>query len=363
MDDAIARRRLVNHGITSAGRRRPADVVSWYGAVQAQEYEPAKWGLGLRMDENAIDAQVEEAFTRGQILRTHVMRPTWHFVTSADIRWLLELTAARVHRVMSTYNRQMGLDTALMVRGTKIVERALRDGEHLTRGELGERLQQSKLDLSGSRLAHLTMYAELEGVICSGPRRGKKSTYALLAVRAPNARRLERDEALGELARRYFRSHGPATIRDFVWWSGLKTEDARRGADIVRARRTEIGGLAYRSLDLASSNVDRPGMVHLLPIYDEYLVAYRDRAAVPHGPATFAWGAQKPMMFQHALVIAGQVVGTWRTPSKSRGVAVDAAAMRPLTRRERKDLAAAIERYERFRGVPVALTIRTPSAG
>jgi hypothetical protein len=355
MNATIAERRLLNQRITRQGPRRPADVIAWLGAVQAQEYEAAKWALGLRMPDGAADAEIERAFEAGRVLRTHVMRPTWHFVTPGDIRWLLELTAPRVHRVMSPYNRQLELAAALLVRGTAVFERALRDGQCLTRRELGDRLRRAGLALDGVRLAHLAMYAELEGVICSGPRREKKFTYALLAERAPNAPRLPRDEALATLARRYFRSHGPATTRDFVWWSGLTTADARRGLDMNRARREEVGGTTYWTIGPAPRGATRDRSVHLLPIYDEYLVAYRDREAVPHGVVTSRFGG--PTNFQHALVIAGQVAGTWRTTRKPHAVQIDTVPLRRLTGPEKRGLAEAVSRYERFLCAPVEASL------
>ena len=354
---AAAGRRLRNQCITGVGRRTPADVVASSGAVQAQEYEPAKWGLGLRMQDGATDAQIERAFELGEILRTHVMRPTWHFVTPDDIRWLLELTAPRVHQRMAPYDRQLELDTKTMVRGTAVIERALRNKQHLTRSELADRLRDSKLAITGMRLAHLALYAELEAAICSGPRRGKQFTYALLAERAPGARRLQRDEALFELSRRYFSSHGPATVRDFVWWSGLTTGDAKRGLEMARARREDIGGRTYWSIDLPRRGRRRDSLAHLLPIYDEYLIAYRDREVVPHGPGIVSSASGATVTFQHAAVIAGQVAGTWRIVKTAKGVSIAVTPLRRLTERERREIASAAARYERFREVPVDLSI------
>src|SRR5687768_14738261 len=159
MHPAVAAERLRNQSITPHRHRRTADVVTWLGAVQAQEYEPAKWGLGLRMA-GASDATVERAFEEGRILRTHLMRPTWHFVTPADIRWMLELTGPRVQRAMSPYNRRLELDGETMARGTNIIARALRDRQYLTRMELAERLRREGLTMAGTRLAHLAMHAE-----------------------------------------------------------------------------------------------------------------------------------------------------------------------------------------------------------
>jgi hypothetical protein len=354
---AIAEQRLRNQYITRAGRRRPADVVAWLGAVQAQEYPFARWGLALRMPEGTIDADIERECDEGRILRTHVMRPTWHFVTPSDIRWMLELTAPHVHRTMASYNRHLDLDARILTRGTTVIERSLRDGTCLTRPELGLRLERAGLaPMKGQRLAHMTMHAELEGVICSGPRRDKKLTYALVAERAPLARRLPRDEALAELTRRFFTSHGPATIRDFVWWSGLRTADTKRGLEINRARQESVDGLVYWTLGRAPRGAPSGAGVHLLPVYDEYLIAYRDRDAVPHGPSmvTAPTGA---MMFVHPLVVAGQVAGAWRTATASNQVLLNVAPLRRLTKPERGALADEAARYGRFLGVAASLSV------
>ena len=348
---AIAQQRLRNQHITQPSRLAPARMVAWFGAVQAQEYGPAKWGLALRSATGVTDAAVERAINRGQILRTHILRPTWHFVARDDIRWILELTAPHVHRRMATYDRQLGLDARIMTRAIGVIERALGDRGPLTRRELGAELVRAGLPAGTRELAHVAMHAELEGVICSGPRRGKQFTYALLAERATSAPQLEREEALSELTRRYLRSHGPATLRDFVWWSGLKTSDAHCGLEISRAQRREVDGLTYWSLARAPARVPRSRTaVHLLPIYDELLVAYRDHRVVPR-PA-YVLGS-----FQHALLIGGQVAGTWRTIQSRRGLVVDVRPLRRLTLAERRGLSQAVTRYRRFLGVPLTFSV------
>lgn len=357
MSADIAERRLKGQRITDTGLRRPADVVEWLGAVQAQEYEAAKWAVGLRLKDGVVDADIERAFNEGRILRTHVMRPTWHFVAPSDIRWLLKLTAPRVQRVMASYNRQLELDARTLARGIAVMERALRDGQYLTRMEIGERLGRVGLSMAGQRLAHVVMHAELEGVVCSGPRRGKQFTYALLAERARDGQLLSRDEALDQLGRRFFRSHGPATIRDFVWWSGLTTADAKRALDIIKARGQEIEGRHYWTFGSAPRGAVRESLVHLLPVYDEYLVAYRDRHAIPHAASPVIAGARGPVNFYHALVIAGQVAGTWRTTRQARGVILRVVPLRRLSVRERRSLAETVDRYGRFLSVPVTLSV------
>ena len=354
--EPLVARRLTNQRIGLGRWQHAAGVVEWLGAVQAQEYQPAKWALGLRM-KDARDADVERAIAAGEILRTHVLRPTWHFVAAADLGWMQRLTGPRVHRTLAVYLRKLELETATLTRATAVFERALRDRQYLTRAELAARLRRERIVLSGIRLALVAMHAELEGVICSGPAAGGKFTYALAAERAIEPRNLSGDEALAELTRRFFRSHGPATLRDYVWWSGLLTADAKRGVEIIRAKRHEVDGLAYWTVGSATARRSRH-TVHLLPIYDEYLVPYRDRALVPHGPPKVA-ARQGFVTFQHTLVIDGGVARTWRVSRNGRGAAVAVAVtpLRRLTSRERDGVAAAAVRYERFLGAPVTLTI------
>ncbi len=309
------------------------------------------------MRKSTTDAEVERAVDEGRILRTHLMRPTWHFVTPADIRWMLELTAARVHRTLATYNRRHGLTGDVMTRGAKVFERALKDGQCLTRAELGSRLERAGIVAKGVRLALLTIYAELEGVICSGPRRSGHLTYALLAERAPRPRRLSRDEALAELTRRYFRSHGPATIRDFVWWSGLLTADAKRGLEMNRAGHEIVDGRTYWTIGPPPAPAKPNSSVHLLPIYDEYIVAYRDRDAVPQATTRIASPSGGLVTFQHALVIDGKVAGTWRTARSKSTLAINVIPLRRLTVAERRGITETAGRYERFLGFPVSLSI------
>jgi hypothetical protein len=345
--DALVAERLSNQCLTRVRHRTPADLVAWFGAVQAQEYRPAKWGLSLRLPDGTTDARIERALSDGSILRTHVLRPTWHFVAAADLRWMLDLTAARIHRAMATYRRHAGLGEKELTRAIAVIERGL-EKRALTRAELRAALARGGITANSMQMAYHSMYAELEGVVCSGPRRGPLHTYALFAERVPRARRLPRDEALAELTARYFRSHGPATIADFVWWSGLTVADAKRGLEINRAKSDTIDGRTYWTIGRARPPAPAQGTAYLLPIYDEYLVAYRDRAAVPHGPAKVGAGAETSVTFQHAMIVDGRVAGTWRTTAGPSGAKPALFPTRRLSASQRRSLAGAVERYERF---------------
>lgn len=350
--------RLRRQGLVRPIRRTPEDVVAWFGAMQAQEYEPATWAIGLRMKGDPASTDVERAVDAGRVVRTHVMRPTWHFVARGDIRWLLQLTAPRVHQAMSSYRRRLELDARTLGRCCSLFERALGGQRFLLRAELGERLARAKMPMTGVRLAMAVMYAELEGVICSGPRRDRKFTYANLADRAPRPRRFVRDEALAELCRRYLQSHGPATVKDFSWWSGLTIADSRRAIDIVRARHRDEDGLAYWSLDDRKPRPPRGSAALLLPIYDEYLVAYRDRVVVPHLQARITQVPGWNVTFQHAVVINGQVAGTWRIPRVTDSIAIDVTLVQGLSAPAKQAVIDAAKRYGRFRRVPVDVRLR-----
>ncbi len=354
-DSSLVSARLRNQKLTRTALRTPEDVVAWLGAVQAQEYPGARWALGQRA-KGLTDAAVEEAFDAGRILRTHVMRPTWHFVTPADIRWLLTLTAPRVHAVSAYYYRRLELDATVLRRSRAIFERALGDGTFLTRTELAAALAGGGIEAKGQRLAAVVMHAELERVICSGPKRGKQFTYALLDERAPRARTLDREESLAELAGRYFTSHGPATLRDFVWWSGLTVREAKAGVEsaVPALVRVANGERTYYAAASRSAPPPAAPTAHLVPTYDEYLIAYKDRELARATAATSA-GGDPIDIYAQFLIVDGLFGGTWRPYADTDTSVVRIVAARPLTGLNRRSIAAAAERYAQFLGMPVEL--------
>ena len=237
---------------------------------------------------DAADGRGDRGGDRSRRDPAHAPAPSHvAFRCRADIVWIQQLTGPRVQARLATYLRNFGIERRTVIKAANIIERALGGGRCLTRQELRATLARAGITFDGTPLALVVMSAELEHVICSGPRRGKQFTYALVSERAPKPRILSGDEALGELTRRYLRSHGPATVRDFVWWSSLTTADVRRGLDIIKARPREQDGRTYWTLPSVTVP-PRSTQVHLLPIYDEFLVAYRDRVAVPHGPSSHA---------------------------------------------------------------------------
>lgn len=350
-----AQQRLHNQHLVGEPFAQAHEAVRWFGAVQAQEYPGATWGIAQRL-RGQTQADLDQAFAQGAILRTHAMRPTWHFVAPADIRWLLELTSPRVHALNASYYRKLELDQATLTRGAQLLTKALEGGRQLTRDELAAALAQAGIIRPADdrlRLAYLLMHSELEGLICSGAMRGKQHTYALLDERVPAAARLERDEALAELTRRYFTSHGPATIKDFAWWSGLATADARRGLDLSaqHLEATHVGGQAYWS----GPQIDAPRaaepIAHLLPAYDEYTIAYKDHSTILHPD----YRELVVAAFGIVIVIDGQIAGGWKRVVEKRRVLLTLDLFRPLSDAEQGALDLAVARYGAFLGKPITL--------
>jgi hypothetical protein len=325
------------------------------GAVQAQDYPFAKWGLAQRT-RNGTDTTVEKELDDGVILRTHVLRPTWHFVLAADIRWMLALTAPRVNAVLASYDWTLGIDEAVLRRSRAVMTKVLQGGKHLTRAELSLAMQRARINTEGTqRLARLVMHAELDGLICSGARRGKQHTYALLEERAPRAKTLDRDEALFELAKRYFNTRGPATVNDFAWWSGLTKSDAKRAAQAAESE------LEYEIIDGRGHWFPTPArfktrspLAHLLPNYDEYFIGLKDRSAMM---STLKGAGVKGVTFLggHILTINGQIRGGWARVLKGQATNIELKVHGPLTDAEHRAVAKEVKRFGAFLGLSAKL--------
>lgn len=328
-------------------------MVRRLGAVQAQEYDAARWSLGQRSPGDD-DATVEAALADGRVLRTHALRPTWHLLHPDDLRSVLTATAPGVQRINGTMYRQTGLDEDLRRRCTDLIGDALVGGAALTRAELGDVLARAGVVAEGMRLAYVVMHAELEGVVCSGPRRGRTHTYALVDERTPPRPAPPREEAVADLVERYVTSHGPATARDVQWWSSLSLREIGAALDAAGDRLVhEVVG----DHDLWSAAVERPDTAgpraHLLQGYDEYfsygptkrLVAPPDGAPAPRTTAL------------HAVVLDGVLAGRWRRTERGRdAVEVAVQLYAPLADDDAEAVAEAAVRYGTFLGRSVTLT-------
>jgi hypothetical protein len=334
----------------------PEAMVRWHLAVQAQDYPGAKWAIGQRTD-GVTDADLDRAFNDGAILRTHVMRPTWHFVLPEDLRWLLALTAPRVHAGNAGRYRQLGLDDATLARSDAALARSLEGGRHLTRAELADALADAGIATEGQRLAHMLMHAELEALICSGPRKGKQFTYALLDERVPATPPRDRDDALAEITRRYFESHGPATPHDMAWWSGLTVTDCRRGIAALGDQMSSatVDDTTWWFFPPAGALSASQPSAHLLPAYDEYYIGFRQHQVAWHPDLRQRYDTTRELWAANLVAVDGQIVGGWRRKLAAKEVRIATTAPLDLDTGEQAALVAATEDYGRFIGLPVVI--------
>jgi hypothetical protein len=358
----ILRHRLAGQMLTGPGLRSATEVVRRLGAVQAQDYGPSKWSLGIRTGAGSrragslLDADVEREVSDGRILRTHVLRPTWHFVAAEDLRWVLTLSAPRVQQANGHPYRAYGLDDATFRKSRKVVTKALSGGAHLTREELGSALEKAKVDIRPNRLSFMMMDAELEGVVCSGAPRAKQQTYALFDARVPPADEIERDEALERLALCYFATRGPASAHDFAWWSGLTLADVRRSTQIAGAK-LEFLTIDDRPYWMVPPRRALPDVTstHLLPTYDELFIGLKDRSAIGQRlskevRATLGEGIAPQFAF-----VDGELVARWRRTASDKRVTVEIEPLTRMSAAEKKRVDEQAHRLAKFFGLALEL--------
>lgn len=353
----IARERLRNQHITHAPFKKPEDVVKWFGAIQAQDYLGALWAIGLRM-RRPVEREIEQALADKKIIRTWPLRGTLNFVAPGDARWMLQLLTPRViaanaKRMLRNYD----LTDAVFSRCRDLFQKGLEGGKSLAREEMYAVLEAKGIPTANQRGLHILWRLAQEGVICFGTRRGKKQTFALLDEWIPPTQPKEREEALGEIATRYFTSHGPATLYDFVWWSGLATVDAKLGLELAKRllTHTEIGDEVFWFSPAARPRGRVSQEAFLLPAFDEITVGYSDRTALfdaKRGRRIDQWNS---LVLNPTIVIDDRIVGTWKRTVKKEQVVLKPNLFAPLTRAEKRALAAAIDRYAAFLQIPVVL--------
>ena len=347
----IAHYRLHNQRIVQEKSELPSQVVTWFGAMQAQDYTSVKWAVGLRCGD-ATDATIEQAIVNKTIVRTWLMRGTLQVVGVADVRWMLKLLAPRIVGNSARRCRQLELDDATFAHSYKVLTKVLSGGKQLTRAEIMLVMEQAGSSTTGQRGYHILRRAALEGLICFGPMQNKQETFVLLEEWVPHSSNMKRDEALAELAGRYFESHGPATLQDFVWWSGLPVADARAGLEIAKTRlhQETVEGQTYWLPQNRSLPADPSPTACLLPAFDEYFLGYKVRDAVLDAKfdkqAVSSNGVFRPM-----IVIDGQIVGIWKRSYKKGSVVITPSPFNSLTKAENQALVAAANQYGTFLGL------------
>jgi hypothetical protein len=344
----IANLRLSNQHITATKFSNPADVVGWFGAVQAQDYLGALWAVGQRC-KGATEASVEKAIADKTIVRSWPMRGTLHFVAAADARWMFELLMPRIQARIESRSRQLELDKTVLARSRKLIIKALRDGKQLRRDAIYKLLETDGISTAAQRGMHILVHFAHERLICFGARQGKQPTFTLFEEWVPASKPIERDEALAKLAERYFTSHGPATLQDFIWWSGLTTSDARKAVELAKVQLVEeaIDGQTYWLAYTRSLPKTKSPTVYLLPPFDEYTVAYKDRSAVLN-PAYNHKVNTGNGIFSPIVVLNGQVVGSWKRSIKRDRVELSATLFIPFAEAEMQALSSSAGRFGEF---------------
>jgi hypothetical protein len=319
----VAKIRLQTQQIAATKFKTAENIVGWLGAMQAQDYAMAKWAIGVRLPDS-IEKEIEKAIDDGKIIRTHVLRPTWHFVVPEDVRWMLELSAPQIKTRMKSRDKELGITEKVYSKSNSIIEKALADGKHLTANELMDKLEKNKIDTSNYRSGHFLLRAQLDGITCNGITREKKLTHALLDERIPKSKKINKDEALGKLAQTYFSSHCPATLKDFIWWSGLSVNDARHALEMIKSNfiAEKIGEETYwLTHSFSIPKIQKPS-VFLLPSFDEFLISYKDRSAsiiLEHQKKAFSSNG----IFWPVIIVNGQATGMWKRKIKNDKVMIE----------------------------------------
>ncbi len=344
----IVRRRLLAQHISTTFSR-PADVVAWFGAVQAQDYLGALWAVGLRTAD-ARERDVERALAQRTIIRSWPMRGTLHFLAATDARWIIELLAPRAAQAAAGRLRAMGIDTRVLSRARRALVKHLEGGRLLTRPAAYGVLERAGIATRGQRGLHVLWRLAHDGLLCFGARQGKQHTFVLLEEWLPRAKRLPRDEALPELARRYFAAHGPATLRDFAWWSGMTLTDARLATHMAGKliEHEAIADQPYCFVPAVSSESSRHAgnQAHALPAFDEFFVGYADRRAAVDpalAPRVGAFDVLGPV-----IVLDGRLVARWRRRLRAGKVVFSVSPFAPLSEARTRAVRHALARYARF---------------
>jgi hypothetical protein len=347
----ISRRRLHAQRLSTTAFAQPAEVVSWFGAMQAQDYLGALWAVGLRLADGR-EQKVERALAERSIVRSWPMRGTLHFLAAADARWIIELLAPRAARAAAPRLRRMGIDEQVLSRARRALVKEMEGVRPLTRPAAYQALEHARIATGGQRGLHILWQLAHEGLLCFGPRHGKQQTFVLLEEWLPDARRLPRDVALPEIAQRYFRAHGPATVRDFAWWSGMALAEARAAVNMAATglEKEILGAEDYWSAPAVGPVRVAPvsGRAWVLPPFDELFVGYADRTASIDPVHVGRVGAFE--ILGPSVVLGGRWAGTWKRRLTGNKVTCSISSLGLLNDTGKAAVRSALARYARFLG-------------
>jgi hypothetical protein len=355
----ITHHRLHHQQISQQQFATPQQLVNWMGAMQAQDYEMAKWAIALRLSA-ANESTIETALSKGEILRTHILRPTWHIVAAENLRWMMDLSAPQLIRTLNSYNKQVGLETKDLIKAEKNILKILAKNNHSTRDEIMLVLQKEKIKTDDYRSAHIMFHCELNGLVCNGIRKGKEISYALLDERIPVSKKISREEALKKLAEIYFQSHSPATLKDFGWWSGLNQTDAKIAIESINKKLETIqaNDLTYYVYETDSVSGDIPPTpfkggitankeIYLLPAFDEYLISYAHRFdAIEKEKAALAFTNNG--IFKPVIIHQGKVIGIWKRTISGKKMKTEIFPFEKISNQLEKEIEQKMEEFIKY---------------
>jgi hypothetical protein len=351
--EELLRWRLFNQRISIHKEKTPATLIRHMGAMQAQDYPMAKWALGTRLS-GSKESSVHSAVSRGSIIRTHVLRPTWHFVSPENLSWMLSLTTPRLHASSKARLKQLGITPAIIKKSNRLLVSLLK-GRSVNRQEIMDAYTREKINTSEYRGGHLLFEAELEALICSGRSEDANHTYALIADRIPPAKTHSKSEALKKLGKMYFQGHGPASLADFTWWSGLSPVDARHALELQSNLDTfNHDGQVLYAFKKQGVGHQLQGSAYLLPAYDEYTIAYKDRSAMTDKrflKKTISTNG----IFYPLVVLDGKISGLWKKQQEKERLVITIQQFSSITTSQRELLSLRARELEHFYGKKTVL--------
>jgi hypothetical protein len=336
--------RLRNQLLVDKPFKSVYEVVKWMGALQAQDYYGSLWAIGLRMkgvNENMIEKEIDDK----QIVRSWPMRGTLHFTAPEDLRWMLNLLAPRVIKKATSVYTQADLNSKVFSKASNILVKEFEKSPTMTRDEIYRVLEKYRISTSQSRGLHILGWMAQNGIICQASRKGKQPTFALLDYWIPGVKPIDVEESLAKLALQYFKSHGPATIHDFCWWTGLTQTEARKAIGLVEPNllRLKVDATFIYSADAQGGS--KSSSIILIPSYDEFSVGYKDRSALLDDANIARTGHG---IFSSCILLNGKIAGTWKRTKEKNGVKIQTDLFYKLSEKETQNLEKAVDRYKNF---------------
>lgn len=340
--------RLYNQLLTTHSLKEPQEIVSWMGAMQSQSLDLAKWAIGTRL-ENKTVADIDETLNTGKVIRTHILRPTWHFVSAEDIHWMYDLSNPRLKPIYQSYARMIQVEEEFIYRTIPFLEGMLQGGNHFTKQEITEALACRNIVCDINALNQVINYAEMEGIVVNGRLKGKQQTFTLLEEFAPCKQKLHKEEALERLARKFFTSHAPATINDFAWWSGLSLTECKQALDMIKNDficETANGRSFWMKSDIKTPPADENSAL-LLPPFDEFVVSYKDRSELIE-ENHYGKVMTKNGLFSPTVMLNGEIIGSWKKSIRKGSPKVELSFFEKTSKKVQQLFEPAIKQVEDF---------------